>query len=244
MIEEWKARGELLQELDTLRSRISQVERKKIDGGLKEIGQGFRRILDNFTEGVLFIDLETKRLVTGNKIICQMLGYDVESFVSLEIRSICHPEDPNHLIEQFEKQAEGELVFRKDVPFRRKDGDLFYADVIMVPLTVSGKRYVISFLRKTLARKIESVLQQNISFDFQKDQRLTKIEIKILRLIVEGKSNKEIAEVFHRSRRTIENHRAHLMKKLGVDNSIGLVKRAVAMKLVDLQEDQGPGNTT
>ena len=58
--------------------------------------------------------------------------------------------------------------------------------------------------------------------------------MKILRLIVEGKSNKEIAKLFHRSIRTIENHRSHLMKKVGVDNSIDLVTQSVKMGIVDL----------
>ena len=44
--------------------------------------------------------------------------------------------------------------------------------------------------------------------------------------------------------RTIENHCAHIMKKLGVDSSIELVKRTVEKRLVDLQEGQGPRNTT
>jgi len=49
-----------------------------------------------------------------------------------------------------------------------------------------------------------------------------------------GKSKKEIAQTLHRSRRTIEGHRAHLMQKLVVDNSVDLVKKAVGAGLVDL----------
>ena len=247
MLEEWKAKGELLQELDNLRShiaRLEQAERKGIDGELEELGQRFRRIFDNVVEGVFFADLENKRFVTGNKAICQMLGYNVDDTTNLEMTSICPPEDSNHLIKQFEKQANGELVFRKDVPFRTKDGNLFYADIISVPLTFSGKIYLISFLRETSAWKVKSVLQQNTSLDSYASQPLTETEIKVLKSIVKGMSNKEIAQLFHRSIRTIENHRAHLMKKLNVDSSVELVRKAVTVGLADLSGEQRQGKAT
>ena len=59
MMEEWKTRGELLQELDVLRSRISQlegVELDRIDGGPEGLGQRLRRIFNNVAEGVLLAD--------------------------------------------------------------------------------------------------------------------------------------------------------------------------------------------
>jgi len=63
---------------------------------------------------------------------------------------------------------------------------------------------------------------------------LTRTEMKVLRFILDGISNKEIANLLHRSVRTIEIHRSHIMRKLGADNLVDLVKRAAAMGLVDL----------
>ncbi|MHC4564825.1 MAG: LuxR C-terminal-related transcriptional regulator, partial [Planctomycetota bacterium] len=57
---------------------------------------------------------------------------------------------------------------------------------------------------------------------------------RVLQLIVNGKSNKEIAELLHRSIRTIEVHRSRLMRKLGAENLIDLLKRAAAMGLIEL----------
>ena len=70
------------------------------------------------------------------------------------------------------------------------------------------------------------------------DRTLTTTETEVLRLILDGKSNKEAAHLLHRSVRTIEDHRSHIMHKLGVDNVVDLVKRAAAMGLVDLPTDQ------
>jgi PAS domain S-box-containing protein len=236
-MEERQTRGELSKELDYLRSHIAlfeRAEREIIYGESEKPKQWFRSTFDNINEGVLLIDLENKQIIAGNKIVCRMLGYGAKEIKNLEFANICLPEDPYHLIEQFAIQADGDLVFRKDIPFRRKEDDLLHADIISIAITFSGKRYLICFLRETLTSKIESVLQNNTYLDSQVSQLLTKTEMKILRLIILGKSNKEIAKLCHRSTRTIENHRAHLMKKLDVENSVELVKRAITMGLVDL----------
>jgi hypothetical protein len=61
MMEERQARGDLLQELDYLRSHITLFERaehKIINGDLESPGQWFRRTFDNITEGALLTDLK------------------------------------------------------------------------------------------------------------------------------------------------------------------------------------------
>jgi PAS domain S-box-containing protein len=245
MMEERQARGDLLHELDYLRSHIALFERAEqeiIDGELEKSRQWFRRNFDNIAEGVLLTDVENKRLITSNKAICRMLGYSTEEITNLEITRICPPEDAYSLVRQFEIQADGDLVFRKDVPFKRKDGNLLRADIISIASTFSGKRCLISFLRETLARKIKLIPQQYASLDSKEGRLLTDTELKVLRLIVKGMSNKEIAKSLHRSIRTIENHRAHLMKKLRVDNSIELVKLAIRTGLVDLAAEQRRSN--
>ncbi|HEY9046916.1 MAG TPA: response regulator transcription factor [Ohtaekwangia sp.] len=61
---------------------------------------------------------------------------------------------------------------------------------------------------------------------------LTRKEKEILRMIVDGKQNKQIAEASGKSVRTIETHRFNIMKKLGVNNAIDMVNKAVKENLV------------
>ena len=91
---------------------------------------------------------------------------------------------------------------------------------------------------ETLLGKVGPLLQSNAVVDFLRDNPLTNNEMRVLRLVIEGKSSKEIANMFHRSIRTVEVHRARIMKKLGVNNLIDLVKRVVLMGLVDITNDQ------
>ena len=55
--------------------------------------------------------------------------------------------------------------------------------------------------------------------------RLGKFEI--IKMIAEGKSSKEIAEILFLSFRTIQNHRTKIMKKLNLKKNTDLVRYAI-----------------
>lgn len=61
---------------------------------------------------------------------------------------------------------------------------------------------------------------------------LSKREKEILAQIVDGLTNKEIGERFSISRRTVETHRLHIRKKLGVETTADLIKYAVVNGIV------------
>jgi DNA-binding NarL/FixJ family response regulator len=69
------------------------------------------------------------------------------------------------------------------------------------------------------------------------NELLTKTEMGILRLILDGKTNKEIARLRNRSVRTAEDQRRSIMKKLRVDNSIDLVKQVAVVRLPQLLDN-------
>jgi DNA-binding NarL/FixJ family response regulator len=56
---------------------------------------------------------------------------------------------------------------------------------------------------------------------------LTPREVEIITMIAEGKSSKEIAEILFLSFRTIQNHRAKIMRKLNLKKNTDLVKYAI-----------------
>jgi two-component system response regulator NreC len=57
-------------------------------------------------------------------------------------------------------------------------------------------------------------------------ERLTPREGEVLRLIAEGNTNRQIAELLTISVRTAESHRANLMSKLGFNSRVELVRYA------------------
>jgi DNA-binding NarL/FixJ family response regulator len=68
----------------------------------------------------------------------------------------------------------------------------------------------------------------------ERDQGLTPRELEILQLIVEGKSNKEIATQLSLSANTIAVHRANIMEALGIHKTAELVVYAIRNGLVNI----------
>jgi len=66
----------------------------------------------------------------------------------------------------------------------------------------------------------------------EEDMMITKREKEILKLLLSGKGNKEIAEALDISKRTAEVHRFNLMKKLKVKNLIELSNKANEFSLL------------
>lgn len=62
---------------------------------------------------------------------------------------------------------------------------------------------------------------------------LTPRELDVLHLLARGNTNRQAAEVLGLSVRTVENHRANLMGKLGISSRVELVSYAEEHKLLD-----------
>jgi RNA polymerase sigma factor (sigma-70 family) len=57
----------------------------------------------------------------------------------------------------------------------------------------------------------------------------------VLRLIAEGRTTKQIAQVLEISVKTVETHRAQLMERLGIHDVAGLVRYAIIVGLIEVE---------
>ena len=85
------------------------------------------------------------------------------------------------------------------------------------------KRLVEDYLRRV------ELGQERDSFD-----GLTDREREVLQLIAEGHTNKDIADLLNLSVRTVQNHRAHIMEKLGMHDRGELIKYAIQKGIIEL----------
>jgi DNA-binding NarL/FixJ family response regulator len=85
-------------------------------------------------------------------------------------------------------------------------------------------------LKDELCKKDQ--LLENTLNDIPAANPLTKRELEVLRFIVSGKTNKEIAKKLCRTERTVEYHRNRLMRKLDAHNAADLVKRAITLGII------------
>jgi PAS domain S-box-containing protein len=240
MGEDWKTRGKLLQEVNALRDRIAQLEQAEDSqqtNELNEVNAALGTVLDNIIEGVLLIDVMSRQFVACNKVGCEMLGCKKESIADLRIEDVHPTKEADHLIERIERLASEKSSHAQSMPVKNYDGTVLFKEVTFIPLTFADKKYILSVLRDASPEKTGQTRSPGDLNHSSKNSHLTATEINVLKLIANGMSNKDIARLLSRSPRTIENHRAHLMKKLDVDNSIELVRQAVALGLVELPEE-------
>jgi DNA-binding NarL/FixJ family response regulator len=96
----------------------------------------------------------------------------------------------------------------------------------------AGNKYFSGGVSNILANRAlnTKAFIRNTNVDDQ--YHLTKREKEILRMVIDGKPNKHIADSLGKSVRTVETHRFNIMKKLGVNNAIDMVNKAVKENLV------------
>jgi two-component system response regulator NreC len=73
--------------------------------------------------------------------------------------------------------------------------------------------------------------EERASFD-----QLSEREREIVKLIAEGRTNKEIASLLFLSVKTVQGHRANLMRKLGLHDRTEIVKYAIRRGIIGIEE--------
>jgi DNA-binding NarL/FixJ family response regulator len=107
----------------------------------------------------------------------------------------------------------------------------------------SGGREVVTAIRQVYEHGVflEPEVARQVLHNFSRSAEtpsLTEREQQVLKLAVQGKSNKDIARRLFISPKTVSVHRTNIMAKLGVHNSAELVRYAIQHNLVDIDEDR------
>jgi len=71
--------------------------------------------------------------------------------------------------------------------------------------------------------------------------KLTKRELEVLSLVIEGKSSKEVADMLYVSKRTVDFHLANIYDKLQVTNRVQAFRRATRLGLIPYEADRANG---
>ena len=138
------------------------TERKRAENMLHESEERLHAIFDGALDGIALANLDISQFVAGNSALLQMLGYTVEEFVRLNVSDIHTKQDWPSVLNQFERQARGELKLATDMPVKRKDGSIFYADINTSPVNIGGKHFIVGVFRDTTKRKqMETELRES-----------------------------------------------------------------------------------
>ncbi len=72
----------------------------------------------------------------------------------------------------------------------------------------------------------------------KKEVSLTKRQLDVLKLLIDGYDNNEVAEILNVKRNTVEAHRFTIMVKLGLHDLTALVKYGIKQNLTTLDKDR------
>ncbi len=88
----------------------------------------------------------------------------------------------------------------------------------------AGDYYISPLLSGGLTHEL---IQAHHNGQFPPPESLTVREREVLKLVAEGVKNKEIADLLFISVRTVEHHRANIMRKLNIKKTANLIKYAI-----------------
>lgn len=147
--------------------RISAIirditERKQWEESLKDAELKFRTIFNSASDGILAAGVSDRKFAIANRRICDMLGYTEQELLHLSVSDIHPPEALTDLMEVFRRSSVGDVTQTKDIPMKRKDGAVFFAQISPSPITLNGVPYLLGLFRDmTERRQAEEAMQES-----------------------------------------------------------------------------------
>jgi PAS domain S-box-containing protein len=137
-------------------------ERKRAEEALSQSHEELKVIYDGMVDGLLVTDIETLQFVRANASICRMLGHSETELLSMSIRDL-HPADVlPHILENICLSKEVGQTPAGNIPVLRKDGSVFYAEIIGKFLTYNGRPCSMGIFRDVTERiQAQEALKQS-----------------------------------------------------------------------------------
>jgi DNA-binding NarL/FixJ family response regulator len=128
--------------------------------------------------------------------------------------------------------------------FTMHDNDALIEDVLMAGargylLKSDANRHLIDAVEAVsshkpfFSAKVSEVLLESFRRGSRGASPLTSRERGVLQLIAEGHTNKDVSGILNISLKTVESHRAAIMRKLNLTSSAALVRYAIRNKIVE-----------
>ena len=136
-------------------------------------------------------------------------------FPNVKVLILTMHRDKEYVYGAISAGAEGYLL-KEDA-----DTELFIA----VEKIRQGGRYISPILSGELTHELINIRHERLTTSSY--ESLTLREKEVLKLIAEGKSHKDISDLLFISIRTVDHHRANIMRKLNIKDTANLTKYAI-----------------
>ena len=180
--------------------------------------------------------LEAVRLVERSRPDVLILDLMMSGLSGLEVIRLIHQRTPRTRVVVFSMHSDNAFVAES-----LKNGAMGYVLkgceervlVLAVREAAAGRRFLSAPITE---RAIDAYIEQLRAAPPDPHETLTGREREVLQLAAEGGTSARISARLHISQRTVENHRANVMRKLGLKNSSELVRYAVRRGIIPLED--------
>lgn len=196
------------------------TEQKQLQQQLEESEQKYRQLYIESPISLFRTRISDGKILECSRAHAYLMGYDSREEFLEKGFSTDHYANPKRRQELIKRLNKEKRVDGFPLEILRRDGTAIWVEISAEIFPEKG--YIEGSHRDITALRL-----------------LTKAEKKVLGLIHEGMSNKEIAFRLNKSVRTIEDHRRNLMRKLSVDNIVDLINQT--QSFVAEQENENNG---
>jgi len=197
-----------------LKSILGQRPEYKVIGEAQD-GEEALEKAEKLKPGILLLDISMPK-ISGLDIISQVKRRSPET----KIIMISVHKMSAYILKAFKSGVSGYLIKENA------------AEELLLALgrVCAGKTYLSPTASEFL---VDEITAGGLDKLLKREELVTDREQDVLRLLVEGKTAKEIAKVLFISPRTVENYKNSILKKLNLHKTCDLIKYALGHKLVE-----------
>ena len=135
----------------------------QIETHTKEIIQ--HTLLESMAEGVILIDISHSCFTYCNNAIFSMFEYEEDEFLTLHLEQLFSDKQTPRVLEAYKKVLDGQEVDIEEISCKKRNGDLFYADLRFKIISRGDKSQIVLFVhditeKVIVRREIESQKQE------------------------------------------------------------------------------------
>lgn len=182
-------------------------------------GREGRRMVAEFGPDLVLLDLSLPD-IRGLNLLDDLLKAAPDTAVLI----ISMHSKLDHIVKSFQCGAMGYIV-------KESAADTLLAAIETV---LQGDYYMDTSVSKKVVRKLANIPDRTSIAARSGYEVLTPREQEVLGLLAEGMTSAQVAERLYISQKTADNHRANIMRKLGLHNTVELVRYAAKIGIIDV----------
>jgi PAS domain S-box-containing protein len=222
-----------VQETQELRDRVSELEMELLRHRSEErrSGEITFRLLADAAPVMIWIADPNSFCTYFNKTWLEFRGRSLEQEVGNGWAEGLHPDDRDLCLATYQKSFFAHQSFRMEYRLQRADGEYRWMEGTGVP------RFEGEAFSGFMGSAADVTARRNAAFKLDDEAvrlvfSLTDRERQVLVLIADGKSTKDLALRLGISYKTADSHRSRILEKLGVHETVSMVRYAIRAGLI------------